>query len=58
MITNWPGLEKEKLIGPDDLAATIDSRDVLSEILTKRLNNPALEDIFPGYEPNEEGVLN
>ena len=50
VISNWPGLEKENLVGPGDLAITIDYRDVLAEILTKRLNNPALGEIFPGYE--------
>ena len=38
MITKWPGLEKENLIGPGDLAVTIDYRDVLGEILTHRLS--------------------
>ena len=57
VITKWPGLEKENLVGPGDLAVTIDYRDVLSEILTKRLNNPSLNDIFPGYEPKAVGVI-
>jgi uncharacterized protein (DUF1501 family) len=57
VITNWPGLEEENLVGPGDLAVTIDYRDVLAEILTKRLNNPALVEIFPGYEPKEVGVV-
>lgn len=47
----WPGLEKEQLIGPGDLAVTTDYRDILSEILVKRLNNPALGTIFPEYSP-------
>ena len=46
----WPGLKQEQLVGPGDLAVTTDYRDVLSEILLKRLNNPALEDIFPDYQ--------
>jgi len=57
VITRWPGLKKENLVGPGDLAVTIDYRDVLSEILSKRLNNPALSQIFPGYEPKPVGVV-
>ncbi|MBK9211307.1 MAG: DUF1501 domain-containing protein [Anaerolineales bacterium] len=47
----WPGLAEGQLIGPGDLAVTTDYRDVLSEILTKRLNNPATNEIFPEYQP-------
>ena len=47
----WPGMQDGQLIGPGDLAVTTDYRDVLSEILTKRLNNPATNEIFPEYEP-------
>lgn len=53
----WPGLAEGQLIGPGDLAVTTDYRDVLSEILVKRLNNPALEDIFPEYQPVMRNVL-
>ena len=47
----WPGLEEGQIIGPGDLAVTTDYRDVLSEILVNRLNNPALDQIFPEYHP-------
>ncbi len=46
----WPGLGEGQLIGPGDLAVTTDYRDVLSEILAKRLNNPATAEIFPNYK--------
>jgi len=46
----WPGLEEGQLVGPGDLAVTTDYRDVLSEILTRRLNNPAVDAIFPDYQ--------
>ncbi|MGA9531399.1 MAG: DUF1501 domain-containing protein [Anaerolineales bacterium] len=51
----WPGLEPEQLFGPGDLAVTTDYRDVLGEICLKRLNNPALSEIFPAYrvQPTE-----
>jgi len=45
----WPGLESGQFYGPGDLAVTTDYRDVLGEICAKRLNNPALEKIFPNY---------
>ncbi len=51
----WAGLAEGQLIGPGDLAVTTDYRDVLSEILTKRLNNSATGKIFPEYQPK---VLN
>jgi len=53
----WPGMREGQLIGPGDLAVTTDYRDVLSEILVKRLNNPATSDIFPNYEPKMQGLF-
>ena len=53
----WPGLAEGQLIGPGDLAVTTDYRDVLSEILTKRLNNPATNEIFPEYQPVIRNVM-
>lgn len=52
----WPGMREGQLIGPGDLAVTTDYRDVLSEILVKRLNNPATHEIFPEYQPKLPGV--
>ena len=45
----WPGLHPEQLYGPGDLQVTTDFRDVLGEIVAKRLRNPALGDVFPSY---------
>jgi uncharacterized protein (DUF1501 family) len=53
----WPGMREGQLIGPGDLAVTTDYRDVLSEILVKRLNNPATDEIFPDYEPKPLNIL-
>jgi uncharacterized protein (DUF1501 family) len=53
---NWPGLAAEQLVGPGDLAVTTDYRDVLGELLVRRLNNPLLESVFPGYTPTFRGV--
>jgi len=53
----WPGLEEGQLMGPGDLAVTTDYRDVLSEVLTKRLNNSATSDVFPEYQPVMRNIL-
>ena len=53
----WPGLEEGQMIGPGDLAVTTDYRDVLSEVLTKRLNNSATGEIFPDYSPVMRNLL-
>lgn len=53
----WPGLEEGQLFGPGDLAVTIDYRDVLGEVLAKRMNNPALGAVFPGFEVRERGFV-
>lgn len=45
----WPGLDAEALYGPGDLDITIDFREVLGEIVQKRLANSKLEEVFPGY---------
>lgn len=53
----WPGMREGQLIGPGDLAVTTDYRDVLSEILVKRLNNPATDEIFPDYETHALDIM-
>ncbi|MBI5932395.1 MAG: DUF1501 domain-containing protein [Chloroflexi bacterium] len=53
----WPGLGEGQLIEPGDLAVTTDYRDVLSEILAKRLNNPATDLVFPDYEVKAVDVM-
>ncbi|MCC7361751.1 MAG: DUF1501 domain-containing protein [Anaerolineales bacterium] len=46
---NWPGLANAQLYDGYDLAVTTDYRRVLSEIVSKRLTNPNLATVFPGY---------
>lgn len=53
----WPGLAPDQLIGPGDLAITTDYRDVLGEIVARRLNNPQLQAVFPGYSPQPIGIV-
>ena len=53
----WPGLADGQLIGPGDLAVTTDYRDVLGEIVQKRLRNDKLSEVFPNYTPKFRGVI-
>ena len=52
-----PGPAREQLVGPGDLAVTIDYRDILAEILRKRLNNPLTAEVFPDHTISERGVV-
>lgn len=52
----WPGLAPEQLVD-GDLKITIDYRDVLSEILSKRLNNPQTDAVFPDFKPTMRGIV-
>lgn len=52
----WPGLEPEQL-RDGDLAITTDYRDVLSEILAKRLHNPQSELVFPDFTVTHRGIV-
>lgn len=45
----WPGLANDQLYQGADLEVTTDYRRVLSEILIRRLGNPNLGEVFPGY---------
>lgn len=53
----WPGLNQEQLVGPGDLAVTTDYRDILGEVLRRRLNNPLLDQVFPDYTVTEHGLV-
>ncbi|MBI5931513.1 MAG: DUF1501 domain-containing protein [Chloroflexi bacterium] len=53
---DWPGLQDEAL-DDGDVSITTDYRDVLSEILMKRVMNPAIDQIFPNYTPNARGIV-
>lgn len=56
VFADWPGLAPEQLVD-GDLKITVDYRDVLSEILTKRLNNPQPELVFPDFQPTMHGIV-
>jgi len=55
--TQWPGLAKENLHEGLDLKLTTDYRDVLCEVITKRLGNTRIGQIFPDYTPHYRGVV-
>lgn len=57
VLGDWPGLEIDQLFGPGDLAVTTDYRDVLAEVIGRRLNNQAIEEIFPEYQPRPVGAV-
>lgn len=56
VIARWPGLNRDVLVGPGDLAITTDYRSVLGEILQHRLNNPLIDTVFPDYSFSEVGI--
>ncbi len=58
MYGKWPGLSNEELDNGVDLAITTDYRNVLAEVLKKRLANNAVEKVFPGFiDYNPLGIL-
>ncbi len=50
---SWPGLDPAQLVDGTDVGVTTDYRQVLAEILSRRMCNPAIEEIFPGYTDYE-----
>lgn len=57
VFADWPGLEKQQLEPPGDLRVTTDYRDVLAEVVTRRLHNEHVEEVFPGYHPRLRGIF-
>lgn len=57
ILTNWPGLAPNQLFEGQDLSVTIDYRDLLAEIIEKRLLNTNIAAIFPGYAPAGYGIV-
>lgn len=57
VLAQWPGLAQDQLYQNQDLQVTTDYRDILSEIVTKRLGNDRLDIVFPGYTPTFKGVV-
>ncbi len=57
VLTQWPGLAPDQLFQGRDLEVTIDFRDVLAEVVARRLGNPNLGYVFPDYTPTFRGVV-
>jgi uncharacterized protein (DUF1501 family) len=57
VLTTWPGLAPGNLDSGLDLAITIDYRDILGEILSLRLEDASLSDVFPNYTPTFRGIV-
>ena len=53
----WPGIHPDVQEGPGDLVITTDYRNVLGEALRKRAKNPAIDQIFAGFEVRETGLF-
>lgn len=54
----WPGLGAGQLYQNQDLAITLDHRDVLAEVVAKRLGNSAnVSTVFPNYTPTFRGLV-
>ena len=56
LTNNWVPLARENLESGQDLKVTIDHRDVLAEIVSRRLGNQNLGVVFPSYVPTVRGV--
>jgi uncharacterized protein (DUF1501 family) len=56
VIANWPGLSSDALDN-DDLAITIDYRDILAEVLVERLGLTDPAAVFPGHTFTSHGVV-
>lgn len=54
--SNWQPLARENLADGQDVKVTVDHRDILAEIVSRRLANANLDLIFPGYTPTFQGV--
>jgi len=52
----WPGLEPQDL-EDGDLKVTTDYRDVLAELLVRRLGDPYVDRVFPDHAPRFRGVV-
>jgi uncharacterized protein (DUF1501 family) len=57
LTAGWPGLAENQLENRQDLRVTMDYRDVLAEIVQKRLENSNLGFVFPGFTPAFRGVV-
>lgn len=57
VLCQWPGLSAAQRYQGLDLAITTDYRDILAEIVDRRLGNPDVRGVFPGFTPTYRGVV-
>lgn len=57
VVTTWPGISVQDRTANDGLKPTRDDRDIWCEILQKRLGNPNMNFVFPGYAPTQQNIL-
>lgn len=57
VVRQWPGIRLDQLYDGQDLQVTIDYRDILAEVVQKRLKNTNLSAVFPGYTPTFRNVV-
>ena len=50
--SRWPGIRTDQLDDNGNLRVTTDSRDVLAEVVSKRLQNAAVSSVFPDFTPS------
>jgi uncharacterized protein (DUF1501 family) len=56
VLARWPGLAADRLEGPGDLPVTTDYRDLLAEVVARRLRNPDWAQVFPDYRATFQGL--
>lgn len=54
---SWPGCAANKLLDGYDLQMTTDYRDILAEVVKKRLANNNIAQVFPDYTPAFKNVV-
>ncbi len=57
VVAKWPGLEASQLDDVGDLRVTTDYRDVLSEVLSRRMGVQKPNEVFEGYTPKPVGLF-
>ncbi len=57
VLRQWPGLATGQLQDQQDLKVTIDYRDILAEVVKKRLKNNNVAQVFPAYTPTYRGTV-
>lgn len=57
VMTARPGLQVAQQYQQQDLQVTVDYRDILAEIVSRRLGNQQLDLVFPGFAPTFRGAV-